>query len=128
MADQPYSGPEVDAAVRILREDAAAARDRALMARLDSMEQRMSRMPVTEMSAEEKAAEYDRMMKERNGTPPSGGSGGSAGAGAPGAGQPPAGKGDPAGAPPPPAAKPPTPPATEQPSRSWWDGYRTQGG
>lgn len=126
MADQPYTGPEVDAAVRILREDAAAARDRALMARLDSMEQRMSRMPVTEMTAEEKAAEYDRMMKERDGGRPPAPSGGSAGAGAPGPGQPPAGKPDPGAPPPAPAAKPPAPP-TEQPSKSWWDGYQNRG-
>lgn len=123
MADQPYTGPEVDAAVRILREDAAAARDAALMARLDKLEQRLERVPVKEMTAEEKAAEYDRLIaaQESGGAPP-------ANDPTPPAGAPPAGKGAPGAPPPAPAAKPPTPPPPENTRQSWWDGYQNQGG
>lgn len=126
MTDQPYTGPEVDAAVRILREDAQAARDRKLMERLDAMEDRLGRMPVKEMTPEEKAAEYDRLMAAQG----TGGSGGgrppAAGKGT-GTGKAPD-EGDPGtGAPPPPAPKAPTPPADTTTRKAWWDGYQAQG-
>jgi hypothetical protein len=121
MADQPYAGPEIEAAVRILREDAQLQHNRRLMERLDAMEERLGRMPVQELSAEEKAAAYDRLMAEQKqgkpGTPP----------GTPGA-PPPAGEKDPAAPPPAPAPKMPTPPPTTTTRKAWWDGYQSQGG
>lgn len=123
MADQPYTGPEVDAAVRILREDATAARDAKLMERLDKLESRLERVPVKEMTAEEKAAEYDRLIaaQKTGGAPP-------AGDPTPPAGAPAGGKPAPGAPPPAPAAKQPTPPPAETTRKSWWDGYQNAGG
>lgn len=50
-------------------EDAAEDRKDDLDFRA-TVRDRMSRMPVTQMTAEEKAAEYDRMMAEKEKTPP----------------------------------------------------------
>jgi hypothetical protein len=91
-----------DDAVRILREDAQLAHNRALMARLDAIESQTRREPKT---PEEKAAEYDRLMAERN--KPSG------------TGNPPATPPQLPGTPSPPQAKPPTNPSTEH---DWWWG------
>ena len=38
----------------------------AIRSRFDGIEERLKRMPVVEMTAEEKAAEYDRMIAEKN--------------------------------------------------------------
>lgn len=96
-----YSGPEVEAAIRILREDAILAGQRAIAERMDNMEKRVSRMPVVEMTAEEKAAEYDRLMAAKNKP------------------EPPAEPPKPDGTPVPPPAKPTEPP---QPKRDPWFG------
>jgi hypothetical protein len=62
----PYSESEFEQAVKILKEDALLAGHRAVAERLDRMEQRLSRLPVTEMTPEEKAAAYDKLIAERN--------------------------------------------------------------
>jgi hypothetical protein len=63
---QGLTQADIDEAVRILREDATLEHNRAVLERLDRLEGRVNRMPVKEMSAEEKAAEYDRMMAEHH--------------------------------------------------------------
>lgn len=72
MPDPEFSNEEVMRAVAILREDEILSHNQRMSERLDRIEERMGRMPVKELSAEEKAAEYDRLMAERQrqGSPP----------------------------------------------------------
>lgn len=65
----PYSQAEIDKAVSMLRDDAIIEGNKALVERMDRMEERLKRVPVAEMTAEEKAAEYDRLMAA-GGNPP----------------------------------------------------------
>ena len=90
---------EIDRAVQILKEDAQLAHNAALMERLDRLE---SRIPGKELTAEEKAAEYDRLMAEKNKPAPA---------------DPPAPKGGPK----PPEPKP-EPPADPPKKKDWWFG------
>jgi hypothetical protein len=62
----PPTPAEIEQVVKILREDALLEGNRALAKRMTNIEERLKRMPVTEMSAEEKAAEYDKLMAERH--------------------------------------------------------------
>jgi hypothetical protein len=63
--NEPTTQDDIQEAIRILREDAHLESNRRLEERLDRMEARLGRMPVQEMTAEEKAAEYDKLMAER---------------------------------------------------------------
>jgi hypothetical protein len=68
MSDDDLKGitrADLDEAIRILKEDAEDGHRTEVLARLDRLEGRINRMPVKELSAEEKAAEYDRIMSER---------------------------------------------------------------
>lgn len=130
MADKPYTSAEVEAAVKLLREDAVIAHNRAVVQRLDAMEQRMQRMPVQEMTAEEKAAAYDKLMSGS-------GPGGGAPPGTPPGSPAPAPGGGPAPAAGGPAAGPPAPPPAQERKRSaaegdgertWWGIYQSEGG
>jgi hypothetical protein len=69
MSDQPYTGPEIQEAVRIIKEDAILSGQRAQAERLDRIEDQLKRVPGKEMTPEEKAAEYDKIIAERNATP-----------------------------------------------------------
>lgn len=120
MADKPYSSAEVEAAVKLLREDAILSHNRTVVARLDTMEQRMQRMPVQEMTPEEKAAAYDKLMSGQ-GAPP-------AGAAPPAGGTPPGGGAPPGTPPPPPPAGDRKQSAAEEQTRSWWGIYQGEGG
>lgn len=110
MADKSISKAEaqelVDGAIKILREDAQLAHNKALMERLDKLEEQTRREPKT---PEEKAAEYDRLMAERRNS----GSGNPQQSG--GQPQPPTAPGQPT----PPNAKPPAPSTTTE-SDWWW--------
>ncbi len=125
MSDKPYSGDEIQAAVKILRDDLHLAANSATLARLEAIENRLTRMPVKEMTAEEKAAEYDRIIAGGAPTPPAGGPP------APAPGAPPAGDpgAPPAGGPPPaPQKKERSPSAADANApRSWWGIYQGQG-
>lgn len=112
MADKGITKEEaqqlVDGAVKILREDAQLAHNKALMERLDKLEEQTRKEPKT---PEEKAAEYDRLMAEQRRNSGSGNpqqSGGQP--------QPPAAPGQPT----PPNAKPPAPSTTTE--NDWWWG------
>lgn len=97
-------------AVRILKEDKYLAGLTAQSERLAAMEERIKRMPVKELSLEEKAAEFDRLQKESEGgggDPPPWPPGSP-----PAPGQPPA---DPPGGPPPPGPPPAPPPKPADP-------------
>jgi hypothetical protein len=99
---QEMVAKEIDRAVAILREDAQLAHNAALMDRLDKLE---SRIPGKELSAEEKAAEYDKLMAERN-KPPT---------------DPPTPPTPPKGGPKPPEPKP-EPPADPPKRKDFWFG------
>ena len=125
MSDQPYSGAEIQEAIKILQGDLHLAANSQMMKRLEAIESRITRMPVKEMTAEEKAAEYDRLIAGGGqlppaGAPPAGAPPGPAPAGDPG--------GAPAGGPPPPPKKERSPSATDGAGpRSWWGIYQGQG-
>jgi hypothetical protein len=59
---------EIQKAIDIIKSDAQLAHQAAMIERLDRLEEKLKRMPVTEMTAEEKAAEYDKLMAQK--TPP----------------------------------------------------------
>ena len=69
MSQPPPTQAEIEKAVQILREDAILAHNQEMIKRMDAMEKRLERMPVTEMTAEEKAAAYDKLMAEKNQPP-----------------------------------------------------------
>lgn len=103
MTENPIPQSQIDAAVEILRKDAILQGNRGMLDRLDRLEGRVARLPVAEMTAEEKAAAYDKLMADN-----------------PGGGLPPAWPpaAPPAGAPTPPAPSPPAPepkPGTQPP-------------
>jgi hypothetical protein len=124
VSPQPYTGPEIEAAVKILREDALLTHNKQLTARLEAMDARLQRLPVAEMSAEEKAAAYDKLMAGQGAPPPPG----APGAGAPG-GPPAPGPGAGGPPPPPPPATPPKPSAAQdKEARSWWGAYQSEQG
>lgn len=124
-AGKPYSQAEIEAAVKILREDAILTHNRAIAGKIEAIEERLGRMPVAEMTAEEKAAEYDRLMAEKAGKAPAAAPpAGAPGSAAPGA-QEGAGPGGPGTPPPPPPKGDTKPSATERTvPRSWWDAYQ----
>lgn len=64
---EEISQQDIDNAIKILKEDANLEHNTKLMERLDRIEERLNRTPTKELSAEEKAAEYDLLMSERQG-------------------------------------------------------------
>jgi hypothetical protein len=70
MTTPPPTPHEIEQAIKILRDDAILAGHAAIVERMDRMEARLNRTPVKEMSPEEKAAEYDKLMAERNAPKP----------------------------------------------------------
>jgi hypothetical protein len=92
---------EIDRAIQILREDAQLAHNQTVLDRLDKLEKQTSK----ELTPEEKAAEYDRLMAERGRKDPENGPGH-------GAPQPP-----PSGPVPPNPKNPPDPPKRTD---FWW--------
>ena len=97
MSNPPPTQAEIEKAIQILREDAILSHNQEIIKRMDAMEKRLERMPVTEMTAEEKAAAYDKLMAQQNQPPPKG--------------DPPSDPKPPAGpVPPDPKPTPPTPP------------------
>lgn len=102
-----YSQAEIDAAVKIIKEDAIIQHNAAMADRMTRIEERLGRMPVKEMSPEEKAAEYDRIMAQGGPKPP--------------AADPPADPPKPPGSPVPPEPKPPADPKPARKDPYWGD-------
>lgn len=92
---------EIAEAVKILREDGHAASLAGIKKAVSDLE---ARIPNKELTPEEKAAEYDRLMKEKNKPP-----------------EPEPPKPPPGPEPPEPKPEPPTPPA----AKHWLFGDRT---